>query len=379
LKILVKTLFGLEDILAHEIENLGAKNVKIAKRAVHCEGDIRFLYAANFQLRTAMKIIVPIRSFTANSDDELYREVSKVDWSKYIRMDQTFAIDNTIFSSIFRHSKFVSLKTKDAIADQFKSKFGKRPSVDIKSPDIQIDIHCKQDQFTISMDSSGDTLNRRGYRVKGHAAPLNEALAAGMVKMTGWNGESPLVDPMCGTGTILIEAAMIALNIPPQLRRDHFAFMNWPNFNAALWSSVKAEAMGNIEEKNLQILGADQDKRILEDTARTIENLKLQNHIKLKHSRFERLQHDFTNGFLITNPPYGERMDSVEINGFYKYISDVLKNNFQGFEAWVLSSNLEAFKHLRLKPSKKIILYNGPLECRFQKYELYSGTKRSTV
>ncbi len=377
MNILVKTLFGLEDILADELKSLGGKNIRKTRRAVSCEGDIAFLYSANLHLRTALKILVPLYHFSASNEEDLYKKVRQFDWSKYIDLYQTFAIDNTVRSSIFKHSKYVALKTKDAIADQFKEKFGKRPNVDINNPDIQLDVYCSENHFTISIDSSGQTLNRRGYRVKGHAAPLNEVLATGMIKLSGWQAEQVLIDPMCGTGTILIEAAMMALNIPPQINRKVFSFMNWKNYNKALWYSILDRAKGQIENKNLKIFGGDHDKRILDQTQKTIQSLNLSENIQLNHVKIQNHKSNFNRGVIIVNPPYGERLDHTEINSFYKSISDAFKNNFQGFEAWVLSSNLQALKHLRLKPSKKIVLYNGSLECRFQKYELYAGSKRN--
>ncbi|MEQ8359881.1 MAG: class I SAM-dependent RNA methyltransferase [Cytophagales bacterium] len=377
MNILVKTLFGLEEILAEELRELGAENIRQTRRAVSCEGDIAFLYAANLHLRTALKILVPLYQFDASNEDELYNKVSQFDWSKYIDLSQTFAIDNTVRSSIFQHSKYVALKAKDAIADQFKNKFGKRPNVDIQNPDIQLDIYCSENHFTISIDSSGETLNRRKYRVTGHAAPLNEVLAAGMIKLSGWTADKPLIDPMCGTGTLLIEAAMLGLNIPPQWKRNYFSFMNWENFDRDLWEKIRADSEKAILKKELSIEGGDYDKKVLQKTEETIKELNLERHIKLKHSSMERNKTELKNGFVILNPPYGERLDSHDINAFYKGISDALKNNFQGFEAWVLSSNMQALKHLRLKPSKKIVLYNGSLECRFQRYELYAGSKRN--
>ncbi len=377
MKILVKTLFGLEDILEEELKELGAKNIGKARRAVHCEGDLAFLYKANLHLRTALKILVPIYHFDASNEEELYQKVKKFDWSKYLNLEQTFAIDNTVKSSIFTHSKYVALKTKDAIADQFKEKFGKRPNVDIVEPDIQFDVYCSENHFIISIDSSGHTLNRRGYRVGGHAAPLNEVLAAGMIKLSGWTADKPLIDPMCGTGTILIEAAMLALNIPPQINRNYFSLMNWENFDRDLWEKLREESVSKILDKQLHLEGGDNNNRVLEETMRTVKELKLDKHIQLKHSAIQRNTTELKDGFIIMNPPYGERLDHTEMNSFYKAISDAFKQNFQGFEAWVLSSNMEALKHLRLKPSRKIVLFNGSLECRFQKYELYSGSKRT--
>lgn len=375
MKIHIKTLFGLEEILADEVKNLGGKDVKTHKRSVSCEGDLEFLYKANYNLRTALKVLVPVYNFTARTEDELYRAVMQHDWSKYLKLTQTFAIDNTVFSEYFRHSKYAALKTKDAIVDQFRNKFGKRPSVDIKNPDIQFDLYAFKDQFTISLDSSGDTLNRRGYREPGHEAPMSEVLAAGLIKLSGWNKTIPLVDPMCGTGTILIEAAMMGQNIPPHISRHDFGFKNWSNFHPSLWNKVVAEGKAGIRKAKLQISGGDIDGETVIRANKSLRKMKLNDAVSIERIALEDHRPKTPAGMVISNPPYGERIGRTNTNEFYKQIGDVFKNNFQGFDAWLLSSNMEAFKNVRLRASQKLVLFNGPLECKFQKYELYKGSK----
>lgn len=374
MEILIKTLHGLEEILAREVTDLGGESVKILKRSVSCKGDLEFLYKANLNLRTAQKILLPIYKFTARNEQQLYNEVYKNDWSAYLKLNQTFAIDNTIFSEYFRHSKYAALKTKDAIVDQFRKKHGKRPSVDINKPDIQFDLHAYKDQFTISIDSSGDTLNRRGYRGPGHKAPLNEVLAAGLLLLAGWDKSIPLVDPMCGTGTILIEAAMMGQNIAPQLYRSDFGFKNWSNYQPTIWNRVLAEARAAVKKSDLSISGGDIDPEAVLNANKSLRQLKLQNVVNIQQIPLEEHHPKDPGGMLISNPPYGERIGE-DMNTFYKTIGDTLKNNFIGYDAWLLSSNMEAFKHVRLRASKKIVLFNGALECKFQKYEMYKGSK----
>lgn len=370
-------MHGLEDILADELKELsGASNIRTHKRSVSCEGDLEFLYRANLNLRTALKILVPVHTFTARNEQQLYDEVMKHDWSKYLKLEQTFAIDNTIFSDYFRHSKYAALKTKDALVDQFRKKMGRRPSVDIKNPDVQFDLHAYQDQFTISVDSSGHTLNRRGYREPGHEAPMNEVLAAGLLKLAGWNKSIPLVDPMCGTGTLLIEAAMMGQNIPPNINRREFGFKNWPNYHPELWNRVLAEGRAGIRKAKLEISGGDIDGQSVLQANKSLRKFKLNDAVTIRRVPLEDHKPQVPgSGMVVTNPPYGERIGRTNTNDFYKTISDVLKNNFTGYDAWVMSSNMQAFKHLKLRASKKIVLFNGALECKFQKYELYRGSK----
>lgn len=377
MKLHIKTLFGLEEVLADEVKALGGQQVQIHKRSISCEGDLEFLYKANYNLRTALKVLVPVYEFTARNEQQLYDQVMKHDWSKYLNVAQTFAIDNTVFSEFFRHSKYAALKTKDAMVDQFRNKLGRRPSVDIKTPDIQFDLYAFKDQFTISLDSSGDTLNRRGYREVGHEATMNEVLAAGLLKLAGWNKKIPLIDPMCGTGTILIEAAMLGQNIPPQINRSDFSFKNWSNFHPTIWNRVVTEGKANIRKAQLDISGGDVDGDAILMVNKSLKKFKLRDAVSVQRIAFEDHRPKTPGGMIISNPPYGERIGRTNTNDFYKTISDILKNHFQGFDAWLISSNMEAFKHLKLRTSKKIVLFNGPLECKFQKYELYKGSKEN--
>jgi putative N6-adenine-specific DNA methylase len=370
-------MHGLEEILAEEVEALGGDHIKILKRSVACEGNLEFLYRANMNLRTALKILVPIYKFQAQTEDQLYREVYKFDWSKYLSNEQTFAIDNTVFSEYFKHSKYAALKTKDAIVDQFRNKTGIRPSVDIKRPDIQLDLHAFKDQFTISLDSSGDTLNKRGYHEPGHHAPMNEVLAAGLLKLAKWHKDIPLVDPMCGSGTILFEAALMGMNMAPQLHRRSFAFKNWKSYDPTIWNRVLAEAKANVRKTKLQLFGGDIDMAAVRLVEKTIRKLKLSDAISVRRIPMDRHLPKTPGGMIITNPPYGERIGE-NVNELYKSIGDTLKNHYSGFDAWIISSNMEAFKHVRLKPSKKIVLFNGSLECKFQKYEMYKGSRNPT-
>ncbi len=374
MKILIKTMHGLEEILAEEIKEIGGNEINILKRSVSCEGNLEFLYKANLHLRTALKVLVPIYHFKAENEQQLYDEVYKYDWSKYLNNSQTFAIDNTIFSKFFRHTQFAALKTKDAIVDQFRNKTGIRPSVDIKKPDIQFDLHAYQDQFTISLDSSGDTLNKRGYHEPGHKAPMNEVLAAGLLKLAGWNKDIPLVDPMCGSGTILFEAALMGMNIAPQLYRNDFGFKNWSSFDPVIWNRVKAEAQAAIRKTNLELSGGDIDFTAIRLAEKTINKLKMRDAITVRRISLEKNIPKTPSGMIVTNPPYGERIGE-NVNDLYKLIGDTLKNHYTGFDAWIISSNMEAFKQVHLKASKKIVLFNGALECKFQKYEMYQGSK----
>lgn len=371
MRILIKTLAGLEGVLAKEIENFGGKNLKIRKRAIECEGDLHFLYSANLNLRTALKVLVPIYEFKARTEKELYDRIYDHDWSQYLAKHQTFAIDNTVFSEYFRHSKYAALKAKDAIVDQFRKKYGERPSVNIDYPDIQFNLHAFKDHFSVSLDSSGAPLNQRGYRSKGHAAPLNEVLAAGMIKISGWSPDQKLLDPMCGSGTILTEAAMMAYNIPPNLNRKNFGFRGWNDFEPMLWHRIKLEAESKIRKIPVDISGYDIDRNAVALSKRSFKAMDLGREISVRHADFFTYKNRGQfNGMLITNPPYGERIGE-EISDLYQKLGDQLKQNFQGGTAWILSSNKSALRSLRLRPEEKVSLYNGSLACEFCKYELF--------
>ena len=376
MKLLVKTLHGLEDILAQELTALGAKDLVILKRAIEFEGDLELLYRANLELRTALRILVPFETFQVRHPDSLYRRIGKIDWSEYMGLEDTFAINAVVHSDLFRHSKFAALRVKDAIVDQFRNKSGRRPSVDIKNPDVRINLHISHNNCTLSLDSSGDSLHKRGYRKEALEAPINEVLAAGMILLSGWQKDCNFIDPMCGSGTILVEAAYIAHNVAPQQYRKRFGFMQWKDFDEALWNKVLKEAEAKQIEFSHQILGFDQDARAVIMTNKTILGAHLEGKITVEQQKFQELQPPPGEGILMMNPPYDERLEESNINELYKMIGDQLKQAFQGFQAWIISSNLQALKNIGLRPSKKLTLFNAALECRFQKFELYKGSKK---
>ncbi len=376
MKLLVKTFHGLENIVAEELAQLGAENIVPQKRAVAFEGDTELLYRANLHLRTGLRILLPILTFRAKTDKELYNKISQHDWSKHFSDSNTFVIDSVVFGDIFKHSRYVTLKAKDAIVDQFRNKTGKRPSIDVEDADVSINIHVSADRFTISLDSSGESLHRRGYRDGRHKAPLNEVLAAAMLKIAKWKPEIPLFDPMCGSGTILMEAAMMAKNIPPAWRRKKFSFMSWPDFDKELWEKIREEAESKFESPRVTIIGSDASMLSVDIAKQASLEYRLNREIKVSKVLFENQEPPAKVGMIITNPPYGERLQKDNIIDFYKMIGTILKQRFTGYDAWIISSNLKALKHIELKPSEKHTLYNGPLESRFVKFKLYEGSMK---
>jgi putative N6-adenine-specific DNA methylase len=372
-----QTMFGLEDILAAELEALGAEDIEKHNRAVAFTGDLGLMYRTNLSLRTALHILVPVRSFIARTEQELYDEIKKMNWEDYLDVDGTLAVNCSLNSNNFSHSLYLEQKTKDAIVDRFRDKFGKRPSVDLAQPDLRIHLYISQDDCVVSLDSSGESLHKRGYRDKTNLAPINEVLAAGMILLSGWDKVSNFIDPMCGSGTILIEAALIAKNIPPGSYRDSFGFERWKNFDKELWESVYDEEMNKIIENQTLILGGEISKNVARKAVANVMEANLGKYIRIETCAFEDLEVPEGGGILILNPPYGERMDKDDdINALYKSIGDTLKKKWAGYTAWIITSNLAAAKHIRLDPKPKIKLFNGALECRFMRYELYSGTRR---
>lgn len=377
MKLIAKTLHGLEQVLAKEIEQLGGKEITVLKRAVAFEGDKEFLYTANYQLRTAIRILRPIYKFVARSERQLYHKISSYNWAMHFDIDKTFAISSSVSSPYFNHSQYVALKMKDAIVDQFRKKRGKRPSVDTVNPDIWFNIHCYEDEFTVSLDSSGNSLHRRGYRDMGHMAPLNEVLAAGMLHLAEWNRDLPLLDPMCGTGTILLEAAMMGSHTPAGFyRKDKYCFQNWMDYDDELFQGIKIEAQRKIDTTGLQIKGGDNNPSAIRMTQETIDYLDFNDCIAVEKKSFKKNTPTAEEGIMITNPPYGERLQMRDINKFYKDIGDTLKQDFTGWTAWIISSNFDAMKNIGLRPSRRLTLFNGSLECKFQKFSMYSGTKK---
>lgn len=379
MQLIAKTLAGLEEVLAAELQELGAYGVMALKRAVSFEGDKRLLYRANLELRTALRILVPIRRGRVSNEDQLYHLIRQIDWSKYMGVNDTLAVDGTTNSELFRHSKYVALVTKDAVVDQFREREGRRPSVNVYAPKLRINVHIFGDECTVSIDSSDDSLHKRGYRISSVEAPINEALAAGMVLMSGWRGESPFVDPMCGSGTILIEAGLIAARRAPQLTRDHFGFKRWPDFDEALWNELLDAAKQRVRPAPFPLLGYDKDFKAVRLTEQNAMAAGLEHDIAVKRKALERLDTVHEQGVLIMNPPYDERLTEKDIGAFYKMIGDRLKQQFPGFAAWIISGNKEGLLQIGLKAAEKHHLMNGGIECRYAKYELYSGSKEETV
>lgn len=382
-KIVVKTMFGLEDVLMKELADIGAQEIEKHNRAVSFIGNDELLYKANYYCRTALRVLKPLKTIPAKDQDELYREIAKINWEDYFLPSDTFAIDSTITLSNFTNSMFVSLKAKDAVVDKFRAKFNVRPSVDIEHPDVRINIHIYKEEATVSLDSSGSSLHKRGYRTAATKAPINEVLAAGLILLSGWDPEKPFIDPMTGSGTFAIEAAMIGQNIPAGYYRRVFGFEKWRIFNRKLWDQILAEGEENINEKELQIFASDSAVKSIDIAKENIKEAQLRNVIKLSKADFFEMNAEdmgITGGTIILNPPYGERLDKDDdILQLYADIGKTFKHNFQNFDAWIISSNMDAFKNVGLKPSKKIVIYNGPLECRFNHYKLFGGTHKENV
>lgn len=375
-KMLAKTLFGFEDLLAGELRALGASDVETGVRSVSFSGDIGFLYKANLCCRTAIKILKPIANFTIRNEDDLYDAVKSIDWSQYMKLNNTFAINGTVSGPHFTHSQYVALKAKDALVDQFRDNTGERPNVDLKFPDLSIDIHINYNSCTISLDSSGVSLHQRGYRLATNIAPINEVLAAGLLMLSGWKGHSDFMDPMCGSGTLLIEAAMIACNIPPNLNRKQFGFENWYDWDPDLFDTIEEAALKKIREFHFTIKGYDKAPSAVEKAIENIKNAELQEFIKVEQKDFFETEKETERHLhVVFNPPYGERLD-VDMEPFYKSIGDTLKQGYPGTEAWFITSNLEALKHVGLRTSRKIKVFNGKLESRLVKYEIYEGSRK---
>ena len=367
-----KTFQGLEDVLSEELIALGAQNVEIGLRMVTFEGDLELMYKANLCCRTALRILKPIIKFTASNSDELYDMVRDFDWDKYLSPDKTFAIDSTVNSSEFTHSKFVTYRVKDGIADYFNDKYGRRPSIRLNGADINLNVHIAGERVTISLDSSGESLNKRGYRVAQTEAPINEVLAAGIILKTGWRGESNFVDPMCGSGTFLIEAALIAANINPGVFRQNFAFETWPDFNKELFEELYNDD-SQEREFAYKIYGGDIAQAAIAAARKNIKAAGVENMVELECKPFDEWTEAPDDGILITNPPYGERINPTDIAGLYKSIGHTLKFVFKGYHAWILGYKDEHFKEIGLKPSVKFPILNGSLECELREYVMFDG------
>ncbi|WP_209399502.1 class I SAM-dependent RNA methyltransferase [Pseudozobellia sp. WGM2] len=376
-KMVAKTLFGFEEILAKEIKDLGGGNIVTGVRNVSFEGDTGFMYKANLCLRTAIKIIKPIHSFSVRTEKELYRKIYSMDWGEFLAVDTTFAIDSTVNSDNFSHSLYVSQKVKDAIVDKFRDTDGTRPNVDVKFPDVRINIHIHKDHCNVSLDSSGRSLHQRGYRTATNIAPINEVLASGLLLMSGWDGQCDFLDPMCGSGTFLTEAAMIACNIPANINRKEFAFEKWNDFDEPLFDKIVEVCLNKTREFHHKIIGYDKAPSAVRKATDNAANANLSDYITIERKNFFQTE-KFTDAKLhmVFNPPYGERLN-LDMEEFYGSIGDTLKQSYPGTEAWFITSNLEALKYVGLRPSRKIKVFNSHLESRLVKYVMYEGSKKA--
>ncbi len=368
---------GLEQLLADEIKELGGQSIQILNRAVSFESDLETLYKVNLWSRTATRVLQPILSFKAHNETVFYKRLRRYTWTDLIHLDTTFKINSTVHSDVYTHSQYMALKTKDAIVDQCRDAYGgRRPNIDLERPDIVIDVYCKDKDFTISLDSSGDSLHKRRYRQRQRMAPLNEVLAAGMVMLSGWDRSSPLLDPMCGSGTILTEAYMLANKIPPRLHRGHFSFMSWPDYDEALLSKIKGDAQLGIEDNPLTLIGRDIITSQVSDTRSLVMDHGMGDSIHIEKADFFTSDAPVEEGMIIANPPYGMRLEEEDIEGFYKQFGDTLKQKYNGWSAWILCGDKDAIKRVGLRTSKKLTLYNGPIQCKYHRYDMYRGSKK---
>jgi len=377
-KMVATTMFGLEEVLEKELKDLGAQDVEVANRSVSFRGDKGFMYKANIALRTAIRILKPIRKFRVRNEDDLYKSLQKIEWEKYLSVDGTFSIGAVVNSRNFTtNSHYISLKSKDAIADYYRHKYSKRPNVDLKYPNLKIHVHIKNDLCTVSLDSSGDSLHKRGYRSSTNIAPINEVLAAGLVLLSGYTGEENFIDPMCGSGTILIEATMIACRIPANINRKHFAFENWLDYDEDLYFIIQDSLLKKISSPHYKIMGFDKAPSAVRKANENIENANLVDFAAVHHVNFFNSKKEvFGKTTIMFNPPYGERLELADLEGFYKNIGDTLKFGYPGSTAWFITSDLQALKHVGLRTSKRIPLKNGDLDCRFVRYDMYEGSRK---
>lgn len=371
-ELIAKTFQGLEEVLAQELTELGANNVQIGRRMVSFTGDKAMMYRANFCLRTAVRILMPIKHFKAKGADDVYDAVRSIDWSKYLDTKTTFAVDTVVFSNEFRHSKFVAYKVKDAIVDYFRDTTGERPNIRITNPDIKLNIHIAEEQCTLSLDSSGDSLHLRGYRVATVEAPINEVLAAGLIKLTGWSYDCDFIDPFCGSGTFLVEAALMARNIAPGVFRKSFGFQKWKDYDETLFSEIYNDDSQERDFKH-KIYGYDINFPAVEAAIENAKHAGVSDNVIVKQQDFRKFTKPAQPAVMVTNPPYGERLTPPDILSLYQAIGKILKHEFEGCEAWVISSKQELFENIGLRPSFKVQIFNGSLDCDFRKYQLFQG------
>jgi putative N6-adenine-specific DNA methylase len=375
MRLVAKTLFGLEEILQKELENLGASNIKAGNRAVYFEGDKEMMYRCNLWLRTAITVLTPISEFTFRDEKDLYRQFAKIDFSDYLTLDKTFAVKGAVHSKLFNYTQFPMLVLKDAIADFFRAKFNERPSVDTERPQIVFDVYINENNCVVSLNSSGSPLFQRGYRRITGEAPLNEVVAAGLIYLSGWDMKSNFVDPFCGSGTLPVEAALMANGIPSNIARKNYAFQNWADYDEELWNKIYDEAP-KVPKRNLdfKIIGSDTDGDVILKARENIKSLPLGKTIEFEVKDFNDFVAPEGGGTLISNPPYGERLADLDVGDLYQNIGNYFKKNMQGYTCWIMSSNFDALKRIELKPSKKIQLFNGSLDCDFRRFDIFKGS-----
>ncbi|MDT0552244.1 THUMP domain-containing class I SAM-dependent RNA methyltransferase [Urechidicola vernalis] len=377
-KMVATTMFGLEEALETELKNLGAQEVKPGVRNVSFRGDKGFMYKANIALRTAIRILKPIKTFKVFDEEDLYEGLQKINWEKYMSADSTFAIGAVVNSKFFTtNSHYISLKSKDSIADYFRHKYHKRPNVDVKHPDVRIHVHIQKETCTISLDSSGDSLHKRGYRTSTNIAPINEVLAAGLVLLSGYDGHSNFIDPMCGSGTILIEATMIACNIPANINRPEFGFEKWDDYDEDLYFKIQDSLLKKIVNPQFKIMGFDKAPSAVRKANDNIKSANLSEFVAVHHVNFfNSVKEVFGSTTILFNPPYGERLN-IDTEEFYKKIGDTLKHGYPDSKVWFITSDIQALKYVGLKTSRRIPLKNGDLDCRFVRYDMYAGSRKA--
>jgi len=375
LTITLKTIFGLEQVLSEELVELGFKNPEILNRAVQIKGTWKDVYYLNLHIRCAISVLVRVESFFLKHEDDLYKKCMRIDWTSYFDMDKTFAVKGAVFSDLFNHSQYPFFVVKDAIVDTFRDKFDDRPDVNVKTPQVLFDVYINKREVIISLNASGAPLFQRGYRESVGEAPLNEVMAAGLIRLSGWDRKSTFMDPFCGSGTLLIEAALLAAGIPSLVERQHFAFKNFANYDAEMWEEIQAAVPRRVMELPCEIIGSDIDAEAVTNTRRNLRALPVGRFVKTSVDAFQDVKKVGETGVMISNPPYGERMGE-EVEEMYAELGDWMKTEMKGFDCWVLSSNMEAFKELGLRPDRKIKLFNGDLTCSFRKYAVYEGSKK---
>ena len=374
--ITIKTLHGLERVLADELNELGFDKLEILNRAVKTKGTWKDVYMLNIHLRCAISVLVEVKVFKIRREQDLYDEAMKINWTDLFDVKKTFAVKGAVFSEMFRHSQYPFLLVKDAIADSFRKQVGERPDVNVRAPQVMFDVYINNKDVTISMNTSGAPLFQRGYREAVGVAPLNEVIAAGLLRLSGWDKKSPLIDPFCGSGTILIEAALMAAGLPATIERRHYAFKNFKSFEEESFNEIMDAINTRVRELPCKIVGSDASAEMVTKTRRNLRGFAFGRLIETKVQSFEEVKKLDEPGIVITNPPYGERMGE-EIDEMYEQIGDWMKTEMTGYECWIISSNMAAFKHVGLKPSKKIKLYNGNLECSFRQFSIYEGSKKA--